>query len=254
MAGKQGIIFGVANHRSIAWAIARSLAAEGAALAITYQNERLGQSVRALVDESEMQARAFQCDVASDQEIAHLYQEVGEYFNGRLDFLVHSLAYAPQDDLKGRYVETTREGFRVALDISAYSLIAVTQAALPLMTQGGSIITMTFFGGQRAMPSYGIMGTAKAALEHEVMVLAAELGEQGIRVNAISAGPLNTLAARGLRDFTRLRDYHRERAPLQRSVDPVEVGKAAVFLCSDASSATTGHVLFVDAGYNIMGY
>lgn len=253
MDGKQGVIFGVANQRSIAWAVTQALAAEGASLAVTYQNERLAQGVRALVEESGILARTFECDVSTDEAIVRLYEEVGQHFGGRLDFVVHSLAYAPQDDLKGRFIDTSREGFRIALDVSAYSLIAVTRAALPLMAAGGCVVTMTYVGGQRAIPAYGIMGTAKAALEHEVIVMAAELGQHGIRVNAVSAGPINTLAARGLPDFNRLRGHVRDRAPLRRDVETSEVANATVFLCSDLSSATTGHVLFVDAGYNIMG-
>lgn len=251
--GKRGVIFGVANRFSIAWAIAQECAAEGADLVLTYQNERLESNVRELVEGADMSARLVQCDVAEDEQITRAFNEIGQAFSGRLDFLVHSLAFAPADALRARYTDVSREAYRITLEISAYSLIALTRAAEPLMTEGGSILTMTYLGAQRAIPGYGIMSTAKAALENEVVMLAHELGEKNIRVNAVSAGPINTLAARGIRDFTKLRDYARTRAPLGRDVETREVARAAVFLLGDAT-ATTGHILYVDAGYNIVGY
>lgn len=251
--GKKGVIFGVANERSIAWAIAQACAAEGADIVITYQAERLRKGVEELVAGGDLNARLVQCDVAFDDQIDRAFGEIGQLFGGKLDFLVHSLAYAPSGDLKGRYTDTSREGFKVAMDISAYSLIALTRAAEPLMAEGGSIVTLSYVGAQRAMPGYGIMGTAKAALENEVIVLAAELGPKNIRVNAVSAGPINTLAARGIRDFNRMREYARSRAPLGRDVETSEVAQAAVFLIG-AGTATTGQVLYVDGGYNVVGF
>ena len=253
LAGKRGAVFGVANHRSIAWAIAQECAAQGAELIIAYQNERLERGVRDLIAAAELSAKMVQCDVSTDENIARAFTEIADVFGGRLDFLVHSLAFAPANDLRGRFTDTSREGFRVAMEISAYSLIALARAAEPLMTDGGSLLTLTYVASQRAIPGYAIMGTAKAALENEVMVLAAELGAKNIRVNAVSSGPINTLAARGIKDFNQMRDYARSKAPLGRDVETSEVAKAAVFLLSDAT-ATTGQILYVDAGYNFMGF
>ncbi|MCX6024249.1 MAG: enoyl-ACP reductase [Chloroflexi bacterium] len=251
--GKRGAIVGVANHRSIAWAIAQECAAQGAELIIAYQNERLEKGVRDLIAGANLNAKAVQCDVSTDEQIAHAFREISEITGGRLDFMVHSLAFAPKDDLQGRFTDTSREGFRIAMDISAYSLIALTRAAEPLMTEGGSIVTLTYVAAQRAIPGYGIMSAAKAALENEVMVLASELGAKNIRVNAVSAGPINTLAARGIRSFNQMREFARTRAPMGRDVETAEVARAAAFLLGDAT-ATTGQVLYVDGGYSIMGF
>jgi enoyl-[acyl-carrier protein] reductase I len=252
LACRNAIIFGVANKRSIAWAIAQSLHAAGARLAITYQNERLEMEAKDLIL-SLPGAEAFRCDVSNDDEVANLFAELKNRF-GKLDTLVHSIAYAPAEELKGNFVNTTREGFRIAHDVSVYSLIALSRAAAPLMTDGGSIITLTYYGAEKVVPRYNVMGVAKAALECTVRYLAYDLGPQKIRVNAISAGPIKTLAARGIGDFSDMLKSHAERAPLKRNVDVNEVGGTAVFLASDAGSGITGETLYVDCGYNIMGF
>jgi enoyl-[acyl-carrier protein] reductase I len=253
LAGKKGIIFGVANNRSIAWAIAHILGGAGAQLALTYQNERLKDRVSNLAETLEG-ALVLECDVTDDQQIESVFGEVGERFGG-LDFLVHSVAYANREDLGGEFSNTGRDGFRVALDISAYSLIPLARYAAQLMNKngGGSIVTLTFQASEKVFPGYNIMGTAKAALENAVRQLAAEWGEQDIRVNAISAGPLETLAARGIHGFTDMRRQHEARAPMKRNITQEEVAKTALFLCSDLSSGITGSVIYVDAGYHIMG-
>ena len=250
--GKKGLIFGVANHRSIAWAIAQVLDSAGAQLALTYQNEKLRERASKLA-ESLNGAHALECDVADDEQIAALFSEVSQKFDG-LDFLVHSIAYANREDLGGDFSETGRDGFHLALDVSAYSLLPLVRHAAPLMQKngGGSIIAMTFQASQRVFPGYNIMGTAKAALENEVRQLAAEYGDRNIRVNAISAGPLETLSARGIRGFLDMKRVHAERAPLKRNITHDEVAKTALFLCSDLSSGVTGSVIPVDAGYHIM--
>lgn len=250
--GKIALVLGVANQRSIAWGIARALAAEGARLALTYQNERLRENVEELA--STIGAATFECDVASDEAIASLMDQVSRRLGG-LDVLVHSVAYAPREALEGRYADTSREAFRVALDVSCYSLVALCRAAEPLMKArgGGSVLTLTYYGSEKVMPGYNVMGVAKAALEASVRYLAYELGSSGIRVNAISAGPLNTLAARGVSGFTEMRKIHAERAPLRRNIELDEVARAAVFLLGPAASGITGEVLYVDAGYHIMG-
>jgi enoyl-[acyl-carrier protein] reductase I len=217
LSGKQGIIFGVANDRSIAWSIARLLGEAGARLALTYQNDRLKDRVVRLADTLEG-AITLPCDASDDDQIAQVFRQVGERF-GEVSFLVHSIAYANRDDLTGNFSETDREGFRLALEISAYSLLPLMKHAAPLMTGGGSVVTMTFQASQRVYPGYNIMGTAKAALEHEVRQLAAEFGHRNIRVNAISAGPLDTLAARGIHGFLDMKRVHAEKAPLKRNIN-----------------------------------
>ena len=250
--GRTAVVFGVANKRSIAWAIARQMQQAGAQLAITYQNERLKQEAADLIAELP-NAQAFQCDVSRDEEIAQLFTQLkGRY--GKLDALVHSIAYAPAEDLKGEFADTSREGFRIALDTSAYSLVALARAARPLMTDGGSIMTMTYYGSERVIPRYNVMGVAKAALEASVRYLAYDLGKNNIRVNAISAGPIKTLASRGISGFGEMLKEQAERAPLKRNVDVKEVATTAVFLASDAGSGITGETIYVDCGYNIMGF
>ena len=252
LTGRNAVVFGVANKRSIAWSIAQGLHAAGARLAITYQNERLEQEAKDLIL-SLPGAEAFRCDVSQDQEVDRLFSELRTRY-GKLHALVHSIAYAPGDELKGEFVNTTREGFRIAHDVSVYSLIALARAAAPLMEDGGSIITMTYYGAEKVVPHYNVMGVAKAALEATVRYLAADLGKRRIRVNAISAGPIKTLAARGISGLGDMLKAHSERAPLQRNVDVNEVGATGVFLASDASSGITGETIYVDCGYNIMGF
>jgi enoyl-[acyl-carrier protein] reductase I len=252
LAGRNAVVFGVANKRSIAWSIARGLHQAGAKLAITYQNERLGLEAKDLIQDLPG-AEGFQCDVSKDEEIDRLFATLRERY-GKLHVLVHSIAFAPAEELKGEFVSTSREGFRIAHDVSVYSLIALARAAAPLMEDGGSIITLTYYGSTRVVPRYNVMGVAKAALECSVRYLAYDLGKRKIRVNAISAGPIKTLAARGIADFSDMLKAHAERAPLQRNVDVNEVGATGVFLASDASAAITGETLYVDCGYNIMGF
>ena len=252
LSGRTAVVFGVANKRSIAWSIAQGLHAAGARLAITYQNERLEQEAKDLIL-SLPGAEAFRCDVSQDQEVERLFAELRARY-GRLHALVHSIAYAPAEELKGEFLNTTREGFRIAHDVSVYSLIALARAAAPLMEDGGSIITMTYYGAEKVMPKYNVMGVAKAALEATVRYLAADLGKRRIRVNAISAGPIKTLAARGISGLGEMLKAHAERSPLQRNVDVNEVGATGVFLASDASSGITGETIYVDCGYNIMGF
>ncbi len=253
LSGKFGLIVGVANRRSICWAIAQAAAEAGARLALTYQGERLEANVRELSAELD-RPLVLPCDVTSDEQIAALYAAVGREFGG-LDFLVHGAAFAPRDALDGRFVDTAREDFRQALDVSAYSLVALTRGAVPLMAarSGGSILTLTYLGSERVFPNYNVMGVAKAALEASVRYLAADLGASGIRVNAISAGPIRTLAASGIAGFTNVLQVYRDRAPLRRTVEAAEVADAAVFLLSDAARAVTGAVLFVDAGFHATG-
>jgi enoyl-[acyl-carrier protein] reductase I len=250
--GRVAVVFGVANKRSIAWSIAQGLEKAGARLAITYQNERLEQEAKDLIL-SLPGAEAFMCDVAQDEDISRTFSQLKQRY-GRLDILVHSVAFAPARELAGEFVDTSREGFRVALDVSVYSLIALARAAAPLMEAGGSIMTMTYYGAQKVVPRYNVMGVAKAALESSVRYLANDLGPKKIRVNAISAGPIRTLAARGIPGLGDMLKSHAERAPLKRNVDVNEVGATGVFLASDASSGITGEILYVDCGYNIMGF
>ena len=249
--GKKGLVIGVANKHSIAWAIAQSTAGQGAQLLFNYQNERLKQNVDELAA-TLPGARAFPCDVSNDAEIASLMQQVQKEV-GQIDFLVHSLAFAPREELSGQFVNTTRQGFAMALDISAYSLVAVTRAALPLMTAGGSVVTLTYLGSERVVPHYNVMGVAKAALEATVRYLAYDLGPLNIRVNAISAGPIKTLAARGVSGITKMVDLHKEFAPLRRPTEQGEVGDTALFLVSSLGRGITGEVIYVDGGFNILG-
>jgi enoyl-[acyl-carrier protein] reductase I len=252
--GKQGLVLGVANKRSIAWAIARRLADEGAELAFTYQGERIESSVRDLA-ESVSSPLVTECDVRSDDDLARVFSEAGEAFGGGLDLLVHSVAFAAAEDLEGRFTDTPRDRFWMAVDISAYSLVACARAAEPLMEArgGGSIVTMTYLGGERAVPHYNVMGVAKATLDASVRYLAWDLGEKRIRVNAISAGPVRTLAARSISGFPTMEAIVQERAPLRRNIDADEVAGAAAYLLSDAASGVTATTLYVDAGYHSMG-
>src|SRR6266849_6486026 len=249
---RTAVIFGLANKRSIAWAIAQKLHEAGWRLAITYQNERLEQEAKDLITDLPG-AAGFMCDVSSDEQIAKLFEELKSRY-GVLHGIVHSVAFAPAEELKGEFVNTTREGFRIAHDISVYSLIAVSRGAMPLMAAGGSIVTLTYYGAEKVVPKYNVMGVAKAALEATVRYLANDLGPKGVRVNAISAGPIKTLAARGVSQLGEMLKSHAERAPLKRNVDPAEVGGTAAFLLSPAGSGITGETLYVDCGYNIMGF
>jgi len=250
--GKKALIFGVANHRSIAWAIAQALASEGAQLILAYQ-ERMEKYVRDLATKIPG-TQVVPCDVQSDEQLDAAFARTSEIFGGSLDILIHSVAFAPASELENPFVETTRTGFQTALDISAYSLIALARQAAPLMkANGGSILTLTYMASERVMPKYNVMAVAKAALECSVRYLAFELGEHNIRVNAISAGPLNTLAARGVSGFAGFRDQVAHVAPLRRNIEQSEVGDAALFLSSTLARGISGEILFVDAGYNIMG-
>jgi enoyl-[acyl-carrier protein] reductase I len=250
LTGKRGIIFGVANDMSIAWGIAQKLKEEGAELAFTYLNEALAKRVRPLA-ESLGSTLILPCDVASDAEIEAVFSTLKQEW-GTIDFVVHAVAFANREDLKHPFSQTSRDGFMLAMDISAYSLVAVTRYAVPLMPNGGSIITLTYLGATRAVPNYNVMGVAKAALESSTRYLAAELGEKGIRVNAISAGPIRTLAASGIANFKAKIGLMDDNAPLRRTVTQEEVGKSALYLLSDLSSGVTGEVHFVDAGFNFV--
>jgi len=253
LSGKQGLVVGVANKRSISWAIAQAAAAAGARVALTYPSERLEENVRDLAATLENPIVA-PCDVGSDQQMADLAAALDREFGG-LDFFVHGAAFAPQPELSSPFLQTSREGFRVALDVSAYSLIALTRAVAPLMEKrgGGSVLTLTFIGSQRVFPNYNVMGVAKAALEASVRYLAMDLGPRNIRVNAISAGPIKTLAASGISGFSHILQMYRERAPLKRNVELAEVADAAMFLLSPASRAITGEILMVDDGFHVSG-
>ena len=246
------MIFGLANKRSIAWAIAQKLHEAGWRLAITYQNERLEQEAKDLITDLPG-AAGFMCDVSSDEQIAKLFEKLKSRY-GVLHGIVHSVAFALAEELKGEFFNTTREGFRIAHDISVYSLVAVARAAAPLMNTGGGIVTLTYYGAEKVVPRYNVMGVAKAALEASVRYLAFDLGPKGIRVNAISAGPIKTLAARAVAGLGDMLKAHADRAPLKRNVDPAEVGGTAAFLLSDAGSGITGETIYVDCGYNIMGF
>ena len=250
LSGKRGMVVGVANKRSIAWAIAKKAADEGAQVALSYQNERLGDNVRELAQEIK-DPLLVQMDVGSDSQIVMAFDNIRKQWD-RIDFLVHAVAYAPRHALDGRFVETSREDFRVAQDISAYSLAALSRAAQPLMTDGGSIVTLSYLGSERVVPHYNVMGVAKASLEASVRYLAYDLGESNIRVNAVSAGPIKTLAASGISGFGSMLRHHRTRAPLQKDVEIEEVADAAVFLLSGMGRGITGQVIYVDGGYNIM--
>ena len=252
MEGRTAVVFGVANKRSIAWAIAQQMQQAGARLAITYQNERLKQEADELVA-GLPGAEGFQCDVSSDDEIASLFETLKAKY-GKIDALVHSIAFAPAEALKNEFVQTQREAFRIALDTSAYSLVALARGAAPLMTDGGSIITLTYYGAMRVVPNYNVMGVAKAALECSVRYLAFDLGKNNIRVNAVSAGPIKTLAARGIGNLGDMMKAQAVRSPLPRNVDVNEVAATAVFLASPQGSGITGETIYVDCGYNIMGF
>jgi enoyl-[acyl-carrier protein] reductase I len=253
LTGKTGLVVGVANKRSIAWAIAQAAAAAGARLAVTYQGERLEENVRDLAAGLQDPV-LLPCDVTNDAQIAGVFEAIEREF-GALDFLVHGAAFAPREELSAPFVQTTREGFRVSLDISAYSLIALSRGALPLMERrgGGSILTLTYLGSERVFQNYNVMGVAKAALEAVVRYLAADLGPKGIRVNAISAGPIKTLAASGISGFSGILQQYRDRAPLRRTVEASEVAEAAMFLLGPAGRAVTAEVLMVDGGYHATG-
>ncbi|MCB0834128.1 MAG: enoyl-ACP reductase [Bacteroidetes bacterium] len=252
MQGKQGLVCGVANKRSIAHAIAKSLHREGAKLAFTYQGDRLKKNVEEIAGELGSKL-LYNCDVTKDEDIKKLFEDVKKDL-GHLDFLVHAIAFANKDDLEKNFSTTSREGFRVAHDISAYSLIGVSREAAPLMqAHGGSIVTLSYYGAEKVIPGYNVMGVAKASLEASVRYLAADLGQHNIRVNAVSAGPINTLAARGISGFTKILDMTPQKAPLKRNVEVDEVGDAALFMLSSLSRGITGEVLYVDCGYNIVG-
>jgi len=252
--GKRALILGVANKRSIAWAIAQVLAGGGAKLAFTYQGERIEKSVRDLAATVDT-AVVTECDVRSDEEIARVFSEVGEAFGGELDILVHSAAFAAAEDLEGRFTDTPRDRFWLAVDVSAYSLVACARAAEPLMEKagGGSVVTMTYLGGERAVPHYNVMGVAKATLDASVKYLAWDLGDKNIRVNAISAGPVRTLAARSIAGFPTMEAIVEERAPLRRHVDAEDVAAAAAYLLGDGAKNVTATTLYVDSGYHAMG-
>jgi enoyl-[acyl-carrier protein] reductase I len=250
--GRVAVVFGVANKRSIAWGIAQKLQQAGAQLVITYQNERLAAEARDLIA-SLPGAEALQCDVSSDSEIESLFAQLRDRY-GKLHVLVHSVAFAPPQELHREFLLTSREGFRIAHDVSVYSLIALSRAAAPLMEDGGSILTLTYYGSEKVVPHYNVMGVAKAALEATVRYLANDLGIRKVRVNAISAGPIKTLAARGISGLGDMLKAHAERAPLKRNVEVSEVADTALFLASDLGSGITGEVLYVDCGYNIMGF
>ena len=249
---KTGIIFGVANKRSIAWATAQALHEAGARLAFAYQGERLKENVEGLTNAEMAGSPLYSCDVTKEDEVEATFKSVAKDF-GRLDFLVHSIAFAPREALEGEYMKVERDGFLSALEVSAYSLTQLARAAAPLMTEGGSIVTMTFHGAEKVYQGYNVMGVAKAALESSVRYLASDLGPKNIRVNAISAGPIQTLAARGVSGLSTMLKHHAERAPMKRNVEVREVGNTALFLCSSLSSGITGETIFVDCGYNVMG-
>ena len=252
LSGKTAVIFGLANKRSIAWGIALRLHEAGATLAICYQNERMKAEAQGLIDELEG-ACGFQCDLSSDEEIDSVFSSIQQKF-GKIDVLVHAVAFAPATDLRGEFINTSRDGFRVAMEVSVYSLIAVSRRAAPLMTEGGSIMTLSYYAAEKVVPNYNVMAVAKAGLESTVRYLAAGLGSANIRVNAISAGPIKTLAARGVGDLSEMMRSHAARAPLHRNVDQLEVGGTALWLASDLSTAVTGETIYVDCGYNIMGF
>ena len=252
LAGKLGIVFGVANKRSIAWAIARAWHNAGARLAFTYQGERLKENVEELAGTFGADTLILPCDVTKDEQIAGVFATVGKQF-GKLHLLLHSVAFAPKDALEGEFVNTSREAFRVAHDVSAYSLVALARGAAPLMTDCGSILAMSYYGAEKVVPHYNVMGVAKASLEASARYLAYDLGPKKIRVNCISAGPMNTLAARGIAGFIDMFKHYEAHAPLKRNVLPEELGATGTFLASDGAAAITGQIIYVDCGYQIMG-
>ncbi|NDD56947.1 MAG: enoyl-ACP reductase [Verrucomicrobia bacterium] len=250
--GKTGLVFGVANKRSIAWGIAQAWAQAGARLIFNYQGERLKENVEELAATFGPETPVFPCDVSRDEDIAKFFDFVKSK-SPRVDLLLHSVAFAPKEALEGNFLNTSREAFRVAHDISAYSLVAVTRAATPLMTNGGSVVTMSYYGAEKVVPHYNVMGVAKAALEASVRYLAYDLGPKKIRVNAISAGPVNTLAARGISGFSAMLTHYEQHAPLKRNITLEELGSMGVFLASDGGAGVTGQTLYVDSGYSVMG-
>jgi enoyl-[acyl-carrier protein] reductase I len=252
LAGKVGIVFGVANKRSIAWAIAQAWQKEGARLAFTFQGQRLKENVEELAGAFGADTLILPCDVTKDDEIAEVFRIVGSTL-GKLDLLLHSVAFAPKDALEGEFLNTSREAFRIAHDVSAYSLVVLARAAAPLMSNGGSIVAMSYYGAEKVVPHYNVMGVAKASLEASTRYLAYDLGPRRIRVNCISAGPLNTVAARGISGFTEMLKHYEAHSPLKRNVLPEELGATGVFLASDGAAAITGQVIYVDCGYQIMG-
>ena len=249
--GKRGLVLGIANKRSIAWGIAQAAHREGARLAVTYQGERLEENVRELAQQLR-DPLVLPCDVAKDEDLKALAASVKEGLGG-LDFVVHAVAFALREELDGEFVHTSREGYRIAQDISSYSLTALARETAPLMEDGGSIVTLSYLGGERVVPHYNVMGVAKAALEMSVRYLAADLGPKGIRVNAISAGPIKTLAASGVHGLSKMLEYHRTHAPLRKNTEQDEVGDAALFLVSPLSRGITGEVIHVDGGFHVMG-
>lgn len=250
--GKIGVVFGVANKRSIAWAIAQAWAQAGAKLIFNYQGERLKENVEELAGTFGADTPSYPCDVTNDSEIADFFQKVRKHTD-RVDLLLHSVAFAPREALEGDFVSTTREAFLTAHNISAYSLVGIVREAVPLMTAGGSVVAMTYYGSEKVVPHYNVMGVAKASLEATARYLAFDLGTKKIRVNCISAGPVQTLAARGIAGFSTMMKHYQEHAPLRRSCDPAELGAAGVFLASEGAAAITGQVIYVDGGYQIMG-
>jgi enoyl-[acyl-carrier protein] reductase I len=250
--GKLGIVFGVANKRSIAWAIAQAWAKEGAKLAFTYQGDRVKENVEELAGTFGSDTLIMPCDVTKDEDITRVFAEFAAKY-GRLDLMLHSVAFAPKDALEGRFVNTSREAFRIAQDVSAYSLVALSRAAEPLMTNGGSILAMSYYGAEKVVPHYNVMGVAKASLEASTRYLANDLGQKKIRVNCISAGPVNTLAARGISGFSEMLKVYETRSPLRRNLIPEELGATGTFLASDGAACITGQVIYVDGGYSIMG-
>ncbi len=249
---KIGIVFGVANKRSIAWAIAQAWKKAGATLAFTYQGDRLKDNVEELAGTFGSDTLILPCDVTKDEDIARVFSELGAKF-GHLDLVLHSVAFAPKEALEGDFINTSREAFRIAHDVSAYSLVAISRAAAPLMIHGGSIVGMTYYGAEKVVPHYNVMGVAKASLEASTRYLAYDLGPKKIRVNCISAGPMNTLAARGIAGFSDMLKHYESHSPLKRNVLPEELGATGTFLASDGAAAMTGQVLYVDSGYQIMG-
>ncbi|MDA9101185.1 enoyl-ACP reductase [Omnitrophica bacterium] len=253
MKGKKGVVFGVANKRSLAWGIAQALSDHGAQMAFTYQGDRLLENVAKLAETLPQKSPLYPCDVSQDDQIESVFERVWDDFGG-LDFLVHCIAFARKDELEGRTLDTSRAGFQVALDISAYSLVRIAKAAEPFLEKsGGSIVALSYLGAEKVIPNYNVMGIAKAALESSIRYLASDLGKKNVRVNGISAGPINTLAARGISGFSTMLENHRSRAALGRNVEPEEVGNAALFLLSPLASGITGEVIYVDCGYRIMG-
>ena len=252
LSNKTGVIFGVANKRSIAWAIAKAWHKAGARLIFNYQGERLKENVEELVAEFGTDTVLYPCDVSKDEDIAAFFNKVSEH-TSKIDLLLHSVAFAPKEALEGDFLSTSREAFRTAHDISAYSLIGLSRAAVQFMTDGGSILAMTYYGSVKVVPHYNVMGVAKSSLEASTRYLAYDLGAKKIRVNCISAGPVQTLAARGISGFSAMLKHYEEHAPLKRSCSPEELGQTGVFLASEGSSGITGQVIYVDGGYEIMG-